>query len=625
MYFFHIQSFIDNLLPICATRIHIQKPKRKKKFLPFQSFGVSFSERIQCIGILKRNDKKMNRCTISILSILFFITSLNLTGKLPDIIISPNKIFPQSSISQRGYERAQAIFNSIKLSRLHPTYNYHYHNKQTNKHVQNNYSTNTPQYSPLPLEAVKQIFLTTNIETIYKNGIYDISPEFIHKIETFAKNHPGKLKSEIAIRIQNADYKFWHSGGASKERKIAGKEKSFWLDMQRENSIPTKPGTSDPKPKIIQTVNTEYHSNLQELQRWYHDSYTTEENPEFVHALNETINNPGILYNSTTNLSHSAKDTLQTLNIDTTKYDNFRGDSFQKYIADNTLEKINLSSEIRSHFLEKDETIVKACDASIYLADASFEAAVAKKPQEAILASTLSESTLGYAFAKAGKVAWGAAKGISKGLLSKITAPYEMWKEGDYLGLVSCIPGPIGTTIGLGRFLHTVGYSLATTEGRTGLSQAYENFLNMPLEEQVESITTLLASSVGPGKLLAGSKLGTGISKIGNLVKSELSSITKWANGTKQCSQTLTMLKGWINEGKRIENRIEYLIDDKTKILFRRDFGNKAHSVEPLGYYKPVNHYNIDFHIKNKRGRWDPYKRNIHIIIDKNGNVEKVG
>lgn len=65
-------------------------------------------------------------------------------------------------------------------------------------------------------------------------------------------------------------------------------------------------------------------------------------------------------------------------------------------------------------------------------------------------------------------------------------------------------------------------------------------------------------------------------------------------------------------------NQLEAVLDDGSKVIFRRDIGDHAH---PIGkdYLTPVDHYNIEIHASNpaRPGKFTA-KENIHIILDEN-------
>ena len=85
--------------------------------------------------------------------------------------------------------------------------------------------------------------------------------------------------------------------------------------------------------------------------------------------------------------------------------------------------------------------------------------------------------------------------------------------------------------------------------------------------------------------------------------------------GAKKSDEILALLK----KSKRVENRLESVMEDGTKIIFRRDLGTNAH---PIGgrYLTPVEHYNIEFHSPNRSGGYTK-THNFHIIMDQNGRV----
>ncbi|TET06227.1 hypothetical protein E3J79_02655 [Candidatus Dependentiae bacterium] len=79
-------------------------------------------------------------------------------------------------------------------------------------------------------------------------------------------------------------------------------------------------------------------------------------------------------------------------------------------------------------------------------------------------------------------------------------------------------------------------------------------------------------------------------------------------------------IKELLDKGKKIGDRIETMIDENAKIIFRRDFGKSAHPIKSHGYKVPVDHYNVEIHTKAPYKGWNRYL-NLHIIIDKTGRV----
>ena len=61
-------------------------------------------------------------------------------------------------------------------------------------------------------------------------------------------------------------------------------------------------------------------------------------------------------------------------------------------------------------------------------------------------------------------------------------------------------------------------------------------------------------------------------------------------------------------------------LDENTKVIFRMDVGEIAHSMEMYGYSNPVNHINIEIQVKASSGKYKP-KWNFHMILDNLGEV----
>ncbi|MGF6907446.1 hypothetical protein, partial [Fusobacterium sp. PH5-44] len=93
------------------------------------------------------------------------------------------------------------------------------------------------------------------------------------------------------------------------------------------------------------------------------------------------------------------------------------------------------------------------------------------------------------------------------------------------------------------------------------------------------------------------------------------SSKTQNSSNSKILEQLKTYMKNGTKNGKNIITQV----DDKTKIIFRKDFGGDAHPILNRGYYEPVNHYNIEVQTSGIKGK--VRKESFHIIMDKKGNI----
>jgi hypothetical protein len=91
-------------------------------------------------------------------------------------------------------------------------------------------------------------------------------------------------------------------------------------------------------------------------------------------------------------------------------------------------------------------------------------------------------------------------------------------------------------------------------------------------------------------------------------------------------SSALQQVKAYFSKGTVIENRVEAAIDADTKIVFRKDYGEKyAHALpRKQGYPEGVkiDHYNIDVCRRSRPGtiidRWDNVEV-FHIVFDAEG------
>ena len=63
-------------------------------------------------------------------------------------------------------------------------------------------------------------------------------------------------------------------------------------------------------------------------------------------------------------------------------------------------------------------------------------------------------------------------------------------------------------------------------------------------------------------------------------------------------------------------NQLEAVLDDGSKVIFRRDIGEHAHSIGK-DYPNPTDHYNIEIHTANpaRPGKFTP-QENVHIVVD---------
>jgi hypothetical protein len=175
--------------------------------------------------------------------------------------------------------------------------------------------------------------------------------------------------------------------------------------------------------------------------------------------------------------------------------------------------------------------------------------------------------------------------------------------------------------------LVNLGGKVMSAELAETIMQTYNKVgSNMPIADFVE----VFENSVTP----ASSFLGKTLESVGEALHGEqtieIDAILAEVAQDLKCdkSSALSMLKNYIKDGVVRDNRIEAMVDSDTKILFRKDFGEKAHALTPKrGYPKgiKIDHYNIEIQTREHAGttidRWNDPIANYHIVVDNTGKV----
>lgn len=93
-----------------------------------------------------------------------------------------------------------------------------------------------------------------------------------------------------------------------------------------------------------------------------------------------------------------------------------------------------------------------------------------------------------------------------------------------------------------------------------------------------------------------------------------------YVKGAYSEASKLKYISSLISNGRVEGNSIFYNLDDKTQIIFRKDFGEKSHPILPK-YPTATNHYNIEIQkYSEKRHQFKTWK-DYHIIVDNNNKV----
>ncbi len=102
--------------------------------------------------------------------------------------------------------------------------------------------------------------------------------------------------------------------------------------------------------------------------------------------------------------------------------------------------------------------------------------------------------------------------------------------------------------------------------------------------------------------------------------------ISKYAKGCQSSrtgsSSALNDISNLLKNGERTPDgkNIITQLDDKTKLIFRMDVGENAHTIVSRGYTQPVNHINLEIQRMGQNGKYKP-KWDFHIIVDDAGNI----
>lgn len=528
-----------------------------------------------------------NYRSICVVLVLFLI---NVNAKkdnfYPYINIAPNNNQSQKpTMAQIAHVRALERIEGFKRSRILQNNAQNFNNSTSNHcQVQRQSPTNSSQ---ILVSLDKNRPIADKIEVVWQDGKYQIPDCVRNALMQEVMNNPAAYKSEIELACEQAKLEcrkakqeynetwwFWVSDQKLNEYKKCCEKNNFLEHLdglvksnmantdQQSPKTEKKPDVKPvepPEPKPIdkpvdsEPVNsTDLFKDLVESYEIDNINFKADENGD-VHvkfgpdlqeekkpAINFTAsinidnsrNNNNNTVDSNTpserssipTIKDSTKRVLEHNKIDVGKYLCFDGNKFQKEMAERVINNFNMSADLRTEFESKDALVVDACDASMHFSDAGFDAAMKGDAKEAVAYISFSETMFGYAAIKAGKVVWGAAKGVGKGLAPAAA----MYQRGDYLGLASYLfPVKVKSYYMIGRTLYDVAAISLTQQGREVFSKACTEFLNSPLEDQVESVAEFVTLLFGGHRKVANAVgLQRGITSLQKVVRREVSSYT---------------------------------------------------------------------------------------------------
>lgn len=116
----------------------------------------------------------------------------------------------------------------------------------------------------------------------------------------------------------------------------------------------------------------------------------------------------------------------------------------------------------------------------------------------------------------------------------------------------------------------------------------------------------------------------SGMFSLAEIITSDM--ISKYANGCQSSrtgsSSALNDISNLLKNGEKTPDgkNIITQLDDKTKLIFRMDVGENAHTIVSRGYTQSVNHINLEIQHMGQNGKYKP-KWDFHIIVDDAGNI----
>lgn len=85
-------------------------------------------------------------------------------------------------------------------------------------------------------------------------------------------------------------------------------------------------------------------------------------------------------------------------------------------------------------------------------------------------------------------------------------------------------------------------------------------------------------------------------------------------------NKAVESISSMISNGEVKGNNIISNLDDKTRIIFRKEFGENSHPISPK-YPQATNHYNIEIQKYSEKGHQFKTWRDYHIIVDDNNKI----
>ncbi|MDR3551473.1 MAG: hypothetical protein P4L31_08775 [Candidatus Babeliales bacterium] len=218
----------------------------------------------------------------------------------------------------------------------------------------------------------------------------------------------------------------------------------------------------------------------------------SKDDQDLLHAVNLALFDEGAYcYKASNKLTQGAEAFLRKLGIDPEKFRSMdAANALQKHLFEDVGNKINDLAELRTE--HKDNAhVMEYVDAAAFSYDATVDMIKTGNPQQAIVMDKV-----GSALHDAANVAIGVAKGIKNGLVVNVLEALER-------GL---LPQPIKLGKDLVQMFSLIADVARTENKLEAFNQVFDGFQQLPLEQQVEQVVSVLTIFLlpTPGKLNAG-------------------------------------------------------------------------------------------------------------------------
>ena len=210
---------------------------------------------------------------------------------------------------------------------------------------------------------------------------------------------------------------------------------------------------------------------------------------------------------------------------------------------------------------------------------------------------------------------------MGQGGVATVKTMAKLAAVGAGIGFAEGFTNSVGRQMVMGTRMEDVSYSQALDSGITGsLFGIGGEIAGYGLEalKRTRVITNMRNSVSGKVSYYANIMKGKFEDVVGKASKVVELGDVAYKSGNSSVDDIVDIMKSgeMTSDGRNIITQL----DDNTKVIFRMDVGENAHSMDMYGYSNPVNHINIEIQVKASSGKYKP-KWNFHMILDDLGEV----